>query len=82
HIQRGGDTSPADRLLSLRYGVAAADMINKGLFGNMVCLKNGKMSHVSLEEVIGSAKVSKSKTVDPDGELVQVAKSLGISFAD
>ncbi|MCL2405731.1 MAG: ATP-dependent 6-phosphofructokinase [Defluviitaleaceae bacterium] len=84
HIQRGGETSPADRLLSARYGVRAAELINEGKFGNMVCLRNGQMEYVSLEDVIGDAKVSTSgsKLVDPNGELVKVAKSLGISFAD
>ncbi|MCL2377838.1 MAG: ATP-dependent 6-phosphofructokinase [Defluviitaleaceae bacterium] len=84
HIQRGGETSAADRLLSARYGVHAAELIKEGKFGNMVCLKNGQMGHVSLEDVIGSAKVSTSgsKLVDPNGELVQVARALGISFAN
>ena len=84
HIQRGGDTSPADRLLSARYGVRAAELIKEGKFGNMVCLKNGAMDYVSLEDVIGDAKVSVSgsKIVDPNGDLVKVAKTMGISFAD
>ena len=82
HIQRGGETSPADRLLSVRYGVAAANLIAKGLFGNMVCLREGKMDYVGLEEVIGGDKVGKSKQVDPNGELVRVARSLGISFGE
>jgi 6-phosphofructokinase 1 len=77
HIQRGGDTSPFDRVLSVRYGVAAADLIAEGKFGNMVCLKDGKMNYVSLENVIGS-----NKFVDPDGDLVRVAKTIGISFGD
>lgn len=77
HIQRGGDTSPADRVLSARYGVAAADLIAKKKYGNMVCLRNGKMSHVSLEDVIGT-----NKLVEPDGELVHVARGLGISFGE
>ncbi len=75
HIQRGGETSPADRVLSCRYGYAAANLIAKGKFGNMVSLKNGKMSYESLENVIGS-----TKNVDPNGELVALAKSLGVSF--
>jgi 6-phosphofructokinase 1 len=84
HIQRGGEVSPADRLLSVRYGVAAADMIVNKQFGSMVCLRGGVMSHVSLEDVIGSdVKVSSGgKYVDPDGDLVKVARSLGISFAE
>lgn len=77
HIQRGGETSAADRVLSVRYGVAAADLIEKELYGNMVCLRNGKMSYVSLEEVIGGVK-----TVDPEGEMVHVARSLGICFGN
>jgi 6-phosphofructokinase 1 len=84
HIQRGGDTSPADRILSARYGVKAAELIKEGKFGNMVCLRHGQMGYVSLEDVIGDAKVSVSgaKIVDPNGELVKVAKLMGISFAD
>ncbi len=77
HIQRGGDTSAADRVLSVRYGVKAAELIAKGQFGQMVCMKNAKMTSVNLEDVIGSNKV-----VNPEGEMVQVAKSLGISFGD
>jgi len=87
HIQRGGDTSPADRLLSIRYGVKAADMLEKGQFGNMVCLRNGAMDSESLEVVLGSSATGStsmglSKRVDPSCELVQTAKSIGISFGD
>ncbi len=78
HIQRGGTTSTYDRILSTRYGVAAVELINEGKFGEMVSLKDGKISSDSLENVIGQ----KSKLVDPDGELVKVAKKVGISFAD
>lgn len=78
HIQRGGITSTYDRILSTRYGVGAVELINEGKFGDMVYLKDGKMSSDSLENVIGQ----KSKLVDPDGELVKVAKKIGISFAD
>ena len=77
HIQRGGEPSPADRVLSVRYGVAAADLIAQEKFGNMVCIKDGKIGYVSLEEVIGT-----SKLIKPDDELMHVARSLGISFGD
>ncbi|MCM0646988.1 6-phosphofructokinase [Clostridium swellfunianum] len=77
HIQRGGTTSTYDRVLSTKYGVAAVDLINEGKFGNMVCLKGNQLSYDSLENVIG-----KTKNVDPDGELVTVARSIGISFGD
>ena len=87
HIQRGGDASPADRILSVRYGAKAAELIRDGKFGDMVCLSNGSMGSVSLEEVLGSGQtggISKGgeKVVDPHGDLVMAAKAMGISFAD
>lgn len=77
HIQRGGVTSSYDRMLSTRYGVAAVDLVNAGKFGNMVCLTGNKISYAHLENVIGD-----TKNVDPDGELVKAARSIGISFGD
>ncbi|MDR1664490.1 MAG: ATP-dependent 6-phosphofructokinase [Clostridiales bacterium] len=82
HIQRGGEPSPVDRLLSVRYGEAAAQLIKDQNFGNMVCLRNGEMSYVSLEKVIGAGEISETKTVSPNHELIRVARSLGISFAE
>lgn len=78
HIQRGGNTSTYDRILSTRYGVAAVEMINEGIFGNMVCLKGNEITYDSLENVIGQ----KTKQVDPNCELVKIAKKIGISFGD
>lgn len=77
HIQRGGTTSTYDRVLSTKYGVAAVDLISQNKFGNMVCLKGNELSYDSLENVIG-----RTKNVDPNGELVTVARSIGISFGD
>jgi len=77
HIQRGGETCAYDRVLSIRYGVEAANLISRGEFGNMVCIKDGKISKVSLEKVIGF-----NKQVDPEGELVKAARALGVSFGD
>jgi 6-phosphofructokinase 1 len=75
HIQRGGETSPRDRILSARYGIAAARLIEQKRFGEMVCLRDGKMDGASLEEVVGA-----NKYVTGDHELVCVARKLGISF--
>ncbi|MBU3190661.1 6-phosphofructokinase [Clostridium bowmanii] len=77
HIQRGGITSSFDRMLSTRYGVAAVDLIDAGKFGNMVCLTGNKISYAHLENVIGD-----TKNVNPNGELVKVARAIGISFGD
>lgn len=77
HIQRGGVPTAADRILSTRYGVAAVELAIQGEFGHMVALIENKMTSVSLEDVIGQ-----NKGVDPDGELVTIAKSVGICFGD
>jgi len=77
HIQRGGITSAYDRILSTRYGVAATELIHEGKFGNMVTLKEDKISYEALEKVIGHTRV-----VEPDGELIQTARSIGVSFGD
>lgn len=77
HIQRGGTPTTFDRILATRYGVAAVEGLNEGRFGSMVCLKGNQMSYVDLEHVIGQIK-----TVNPTGELVKVARNIGISFGD
>lgn len=78
HIQRGGNTSTYDRILSTRYGVAAVELIREGKFGHMVCLKGDTISSDTLENVIGK----QTKLVNTEGELVQVAKKIGVTFAE
>ena len=78
HVQRGGSTSGHDRVLSSRYGYAAVELAMQGKFGNMVVLKGDKMGYESLENVIGQ----ETKQVEPNGELIEMAKALGICFGD
>jgi len=75
HIQRGGSPSPFDRILGLRFGVAAADLLVRGGFGRMVALKTPNIVDVPINEVIG-----KPKLVDPNGELVKTARAIGIEL--
>jgi ATP-dependent phosphofructokinase / diphosphate-dependent phosphofructokinase len=77
HLQRGGRPVSFDRILSTRFGVKAVELIFKEKFGNMVCLDGNKISYISLEDA-----VNRLKTVDPDGELVKVAKDVGVSFGE
>jgi ATP-dependent phosphofructokinase / diphosphate-dependent phosphofructokinase len=77
HIQRGGSPTPFDRILATRFGVAAVDLIADGGFGKMVCLRGERIEAVDIAQAIG-----KLKTVDPNGQLVQMAKAIGISFGD
>jgi len=77
HLQRGGSPTAYDRNISSRYGKAAVDLVMEGKFGRMVTLKGLNTSSALLEDVIGNLK-----NVDPEGERVQTAKSIGISFGD
>lgn len=77
HLQRGGGPIPFDRILSTRYGVAAVELVHSGEFGKMVALQGNDIIAVSLEDAVGSLK-----TVPPDGELVRIAKNIGVSFGD
>lgn len=77
HTQRGGSPSPYDRILSTRFGVAAVDLIAQRGFLKMVALRGGRIEFVDIAEAIG-----KMKAVDPNGELVNTARSVGIHFGD
>lgn len=77
HIQRGGSPCPYDRVLSTRFGVAAAQLIKEKKYGNMVAMRNNAIVPVPLTEVAG-----KLKTVQPDCELIRTARGIGISFGD
>ncbi len=73
HIQRGGKPSTFDRLLSTRFGVGAVELVVKKQFGYMVALRGGRIVEVPLEEAVG-----KQKLVDPEGQMIKTAESIGI----
>ena len=75
YIQRGGTPSPFDRNLATRLGGYATELIARGEFGRMVCVKNGRVDSIPLEEVAG-----KLKLVTPDHDLILQGKHMGISF--
>lgn len=77
HIQRGGSPCPYDRVLSTRFGVAAAKLVKEKKYGNMVAMRNNAIVPVPLGEVAGKLKV-----VEPGCEIVGTARSLGICFGD
>ena len=77
HLQRGGGPAAFDRILSSRYGVAAAKAALAGRRNVVVCLRNETIELVPIAEVVRVLK-----KVDPRGELVETARDLGISFGD
>ena len=76
-MQRGGSPCPYDRVLSTRFGAAAAELILNQQYGYMVGIQNGKVVKVPLSEVAG-----KLKMVDPNAQIIREAKLTGISFGD
>jgi 6-phosphofructokinase 1 len=77
HIQRGGSPSPFDRILATRFGVEAVELVARGEFNRMVCLKAGEIESVTLDEAVGETRL-----VDPKGSLVRTARAVGITFGD
>jgi 6-phosphofructokinase 1 len=77
HTQRGGSPSAYDRVLSSRFGAAAAQMIIEGDYGKMVGINCGEIVRIPLSEVAG-----KLKSVSPDASIVKEAKAMGIKFGD
>jgi 6-phosphofructokinase len=77
YVQRGGTPSAADRLLATRLGSAAADLVNRGVFGVMVAARGEGTEAVPLEQVAG-----KHKPVPPDHSWVQAARQVGTCLGD
>ena len=77
HIQRGGSPTQFDRILGSRYGESAVGLIANGEFGKMVALRGTAIKGVLITEALGE-----TKKVFPNGTLVKVARSLGITFGD
>jgi phosphofructokinase-like protein len=57
HMQRGGPPTLFDRILGLRVGVKAADLVAEGNFGQMSALRGNEVIGVPLEEATSVLKV-------------------------
>jgi len=77
HFQRGGDPTPADRVLCSRLGAMAGKLILKREYGYMVALQGTSIVKVPLSEVAG-----KTRAVPLDCEILNQARALGISLGD
>jgi 6-phosphofructokinase 1 len=77
HVQRGGSPTSFDRILALRFGHAAAELVAKGEFGKMVALRTPNIVAVPISDAI-----DKQKVVDPKGPMVTAARDIGVYFGD
>jgi phosphofructokinase-like protein len=77
HLQRGGAPTTLDRILATRFGVKAVQLASEGHFGSMVSYQNYQVRYVPIAEA-----VNRLKLVPPNGEMVQTARGVDISFGD
>lgn len=74
HLQRGGSPVAFDRILATRMGVGAVDLVEQGRWGELVCLRDGRIVGLPL------AQAETNRVVDPEGELVRAARATGVEF--
>jgi len=77
HLQRGGQPISYDRLLALRFGSAAVELVKRGDFGSMVALDPPDVKAVPLGEAL-----AQTHFVPVHGDVVRTARAMGISFGD
>jgi phosphofructokinase-like protein len=77
HLQRGGSPTTFDRLLGLRFGVAAVRCLIHGKINVMVALDPPEIKTIPI-----SVAVSKTKNVSLDSDTVLTARDLGICLGD
>lgn len=64
HVQRGGTPTAHDRVLALRYGVRAVDLLREGKLGHMVALRAEQIVDIPLEEATAERKVVDQSWMD------------------
>ena len=77
YLQRGGSPSSYDRILSTRYGVAAAEACLRGEFNVMVSLENDQIVTVYIQKAASSPRL-----VPLDSEIIRTGRQIGICFGD
>jgi ATP-dependent phosphofructokinase / diphosphate-dependent phosphofructokinase len=77
HLQRGGAPTTVDRLLGTQFGVKAVELITQSKFGTMVSYQNNQVLNVPIADA-----VYRLRRVNPNSQLVETARQIGISFGD
>jgi len=77
HTQRGGISSPLDRILASSFGVAAVELIAQEKYDHMVAWQDRQVTSIPIAEAIKDYCA-----VDPEDTLVKTARGLGICLGD
>ena len=74
HIQRAGSPIAEDRILASAFAVRAIELLAAGQSNRVVVHRNGQVQDEALDVILHLA----NSPVDPNGAMVNVARSLGI----
>src|SRR5262245_12309876 len=78
HLQRGGSPTAFDRVLAMRFGGKAVELLKRGETDRIVAFHPPDITSVPLEDIVG-----KTKTVPTTGfDVVETARAIGVSFGD
>jgi 6-phosphofructokinase 1 len=77
HVQRGGTPVAYDRVLGTRFGFEAMRLIHDRNYNQVVVVKDGEFTHVSIEEV-----ANRQRLVSTDDPLIEACRSVGVSFGE
>ena len=71
HVQRGGSPNAQDRVIASQMGAKCVELLLEGLENRIVCMKDGKIIHVDIEEGLAM-----KKTLSP--ELMGLIRKLSV----
>ncbi len=78
HIQRAGSPVAGDRILASSFAVRAIELLAEGKNNRVVIYKDGHVQDKDLDEILKIANTP----VDPQGEMVKIARGLGIYIGE
>jgi len=64
YLVRSGQPDALDTIVPTAYANLALDLIRKGIFGRMVCIRDGQYSHIDISAIQKNANGESTKRVD------------------
>ncbi len=77
YLQRGGEPTPSDRMLTTRFGTAAVKIALAGQHGVLVTVDKKDITSIPLDVIAG-----KFRYIPEDCELITMSKEMGVSFGE
>ena len=71
HVQRGGSPTVRDRVVASQMGYEAVDLLDKGYGNRVVVMRDGKITHLDINEALDMQRVF-------DKKLYEIAMSVSI----